>query len=78
LRRQAQERQQALSQAEVAVLVGHIWTMGLAGSPPSVGMVKTIAEEIALYCSKTTDYDPFTSVPMVTAPTYPTDLYGSA
>jgi hypothetical protein len=37
--------------------------MGLAGSPPSMGMVKTIAEEIAHYRSKMTDYDPLTLVP---------------
>jgi hypothetical protein len=36
--------------------------MGLAGLPPSVGMVKSVAEEIAYYCHKDTNYDPLTVV----------------
>ena len=39
--------------------------MGLAGSPASVGMVKSVAEEIAYYHYKDTNCDPSIIVPQL-------------
>ena len=51
--------QQALLWAEEIVLVDFLepWVL-----QPSVGMVKSVAEEIAYYCHKDTNYDPLTVV----------------
>jgi hypothetical protein len=56
---------QRLSKAEEVAMCEFIQIMGAGGYPPSVKMVKRMAEEMAYYCDKDGEYDQQAPVPRV-------------